>query len=110
MLCLGSSMRVAPACQIPITQTFNGGKFVIVNLQKTGNDEFAEMIIHARIQTVMIKVMEKLQIPIPMFKLDRWAEVSLDDNKLKVKGIDKMGGPYTLFKKIQANYDEKAQN
>jgi mono-ADP-ribosyltransferase sirtuin 6 len=60
MLCLGSSMRVAPANQIPINMTWNGGKYVIVNLQKTPLDEMADMVIHGRIQTVMAKVMEKL--------------------------------------------------
>ena len=98
MLCLGSSLRVAPANQIPINMTWQGGKMVIVNLQQTPLDEFADFIIHARIQTVMTKVMEKLEMPIPTFKLDRWAEVTLKDNKLSVSGIDKMGGPYTLFK------------
>lgn len=98
MLCLGSSLRVAPANQIPINMTWNGGKMVIVNLQKTPLDDFADFVIHARIQTVMTKVMEKLEMPIPTFKLDRWAEVALKNNKLRVNGIDKMGGPYTLFK------------
>ena len=65
MLCLGSSMRVAPANQIPINMTWNGGKFVVVNLQKTPIDDFAEIVIHARIQTVMTKLMEKLEMPIP---------------------------------------------
>lgn len=54
--------------------------------------------------------MQKLQMPIPQFKLDRWAEVSLNGNKIDVNGIDKCGGPFTLFKKVQATYDKDAQN
>lgn len=108
MLSLGSSLRVAPANQIPINMTWHGGKFVIVNLQKTPLDDFAEFVIHARIQTVMAKLMEKLEMPIPTFKLDRWAEVSLKNDRLQVEGIDKMGGPYTLFKEVRANYDKNA--
>lgn len=77
MLCLGSSLRVSPANQIPINMTWNGGKIVIVNLQKTPVDDFAHLIIHARIQTVMAMVMEKLKMPIPAFRLDRWAEITL---------------------------------
>ena len=49
-------------------------------------------------------------MPIPTFKLDRWAEVSLQDNKLKVNGIDKLGGHYTLFKSVKASYDKDSQN
>lgn len=79
MISLGCSLRVAPANQIPINMTSNGGKLVLVNLQKTPIDPFAEFVIHARIQTVMVKVMERLDIPIPAFKLDRWAEVELID-------------------------------
>lgn len=110
MLCLGSSLRVSPANQIPIRMNWNGGKIVIVNLQKTPIDDFAELIIHARIQTVMAKVMEKLEMPIPGFRLDRWAEVSLVNEKLSVSGVDKMGGPFTLFKNIKANFDKSKQN
>ena len=53
MVSLGSSLGVSPANQMPVNMTFNGGKFVIINLQKTPIDDFAELIIHARIQTVM---------------------------------------------------------
>ena len=88
--------------------TWNGGKLVIVNLQKTPIDSFADFIIHARIQTVMIKLMEKLEMPIPAFRLDRWADISLKDNKILVEGIDKLGGPFTLFKKVKANFDKNA--
>jgi hypothetical protein len=58
----------------------------------------------------MTRVMEKLGMPIPAFKLDRWAEIELKDNKLSVRGIDKLGGPFTLFKSIKAIYDKNAQN
>lgn len=58
----------------------------------------------------MTKVMEKLGMPIPAFKLDRWAEIELKNDKLSVQGIDKLGGPFTLFKSIKANFDKNAQN
>ena len=83
---------------------------VIVNLQKTPLDDYAHLIIHARIQTVMQKLMEKLNMPIPNFKLDRWAEVELVDNELKVNGIDLDGGPYTLFTDMTAKYEKEAIN
>jgi hypothetical protein len=49
-------------------------------------------------------------MPIPNFKLDRWAEISLVDNKIQVEGVDKMGGPYTLFKSIKASFNANNQN
>ena len=57
-----------------------GGKLVIVNLQKTSLDLKAELVIHARIQTVMTMLMEKLGRKIPAFKLERWIQVSLTED------------------------------
>ena len=37
-------------------------------------------------------------MPIPQFKLNRWAEVSLEGDEIVVNGIEQAGGPYTLFK------------
>ena len=54
MLCLGSSLRVSPANLIPVNMKMvSGGKYVIVNLQQTPLDGSADLIINARIQTVM---------------------------------------------------------
>ena len=78
MLALGSSMRVNPVNHIPIKMHYNGGKMVIVNLQKTPLDAHAEFVIHARIQTVMSKLMERLRIPIPDFKVRKYAEIRLN--------------------------------
>ena len=61
---------------------WTGGKLVIVNLQKTLLDPMANIIIHARIQTVFTKLMEKLEIPIPKFKLIKWAKVSLKNSQI----------------------------
>lgn len=110
ILCLGSSLRVQPANLIPINSKMAGGRYVIVNLQATPLDGSADLVIHARIQTVMAKLMEKLELPIPQFKLGRWAEVSLQGDNLAVSGIDKNGGPYTLFKAVKASYVKNAQN
>lgn len=64
MLSLGSSLRVTPACDIPVEMVENGGKLVIVNLQKTPLDNMAALVIHARIQNVMGLLMEKLNMKI----------------------------------------------
>lgn len=37
-VCMGSSMRIQPACHMPLKCKQNGGKIVVINLQKTGID------------------------------------------------------------------------
>jgi len=37
-----------------------GGKVVVINLQKTPCDPFAELVIHERVDKVMAMLMEKL--------------------------------------------------
>ena len=42
-IAMGSSMRVNPACMMPLTCIANGGKFVMINLQKTQVDMAAQL-------------------------------------------------------------------
>ena len=67
VLCMGSSMRVTPACDMPITCIPSGGKVVIINLQKTPADYVAALCIHERVDKVVEMVMKHLEIPIPEF-------------------------------------------
>ena len=96
-LCMGTSMRVEPACSLPLRPTASGGKMVICNLQKTIKDDMANLVIHAKCDDMIELLMKKLQIEIPKFKLQRWIEVELIDSKtpgeqdLVVKGIDSQG-------------------
>ena len=108
MLCMGSSLRVTPACDIPKDMTFLGGKMVICNLQKTPLDSYASLIIHAKCDDMIELLMKKLNMAIPQFKLQRWLKVKLDDigqgkDKMTVSGIDRNGGPFELFKSIRIN-------
>lgn len=56
-IALGSSLRVTPAADIPVETVHNGGKLVIVNLQKTPLDSMACLRINALIDDVMVQVM-----------------------------------------------------
>lgn len=56
MLSMGSSLRVTPACNMA-EPDYEGNNLVIINLQKTPMDHKATLIIHAKIDTVMEKVM-----------------------------------------------------
>lgn len=70
-------MRVSPANDMVSESKRNGGKVVIINLQKTPQDDEADFVIHGLMDVVMDLLMKKLNMQIPEFRLDRWAKVSL---------------------------------
>ena len=104
MLCMGSSMRVSPAAQMPLCKKdrCSEKKFVQVNLQKTPIDHHAALIIHAKIDDVMTLLMQKLEMPIPEFRRSYRLKVSLsgDLKTLSVMGVDANGACYTLYKAL----------
>ena len=78
MLSMGSSLRVTPACTMA-EPDYEGNNLVIINLQKTPMDYKATLVIHAKIDTVMEKVMQKLKLTPPPFTLQRFMQVALKD-------------------------------
>jgi NAD-dependent SIR2 family protein deacetylase len=64
---LGSSMRVQPANLFPSFATDNGGKLVIINLQKTLYHNRATLVIHGRMDEVMQMLMNELGVVIPEY-------------------------------------------
>lgn len=106
MLCLGSSLRVNPACEMVGETARHGGKVVIVNLQKTPYDDVAAMVVHSKIEDFMQMVMDELNIEIPKCTLKRWFNAKIEESKtgketLKVSGITEDGSPYDIFKNIK---------
>mmetsp|Transcript_10585 Transcript_10585/g.38917 ORF Transcript_10585/g.38917 Transcript_10585/m.38917 type:complete len:443 (+) Transcript_10585:219-1547(+) len=67
VLCLGTSLQIRPACYLPLRCLRNGGRLVIVNLQKTPMDRKAHLVIHAKADEVMHFIMTQLAIPVPRF-------------------------------------------
>lgn len=59
VICLGTSLRIQPAGSLPTL----ANKFAIVNLQETPYDSEACLIIRARVDEVMQKLMENLGYP-----------------------------------------------
>jgi NAD+-dependent protein deacetylase sirtuin 6 len=88
MLCLGTSLQIRPICQLPLRTQRHGGQFCLVNLQKTPKNQRAQLVIHARCDEVMEKVMAHLQRPIPtfvrrdFFMLRAWLTDSQDDDEV----------------------------
>ena len=115
MLAMGSSLRVNPAAEMALETANAGGNLVIVNLQKTPLDDAATMIIHARIDELMEKLMAELNIQIPVFRLKRFAEVTIAENDegqevLTIQGIDASHGPFDVFKEVQINGTVKSKH
>jgi NAD-dependent deacetylase len=48
LIVLGSSLQVSPANQLPLLAKRNGAKLVIVNMEPTELDEWADLVIHHR--------------------------------------------------------------
>jgi NAD-dependent SIR2 family protein deacetylase len=68
VLCLGTSMRVQPAGKLPVLTVKNGGKMVVCNLQATPNDNKAELVIRARCDLLMKRLMKELGLKFPLYK------------------------------------------
>ncbi|KAJ1441232.1 Sirtuin family [Sesbania bispinosa] len=67
VLCLGTSLQITPACNLPLKALRGGGKVVIVNLQKTPKDKKASLVIHGFVDKVIAGVMDHLNLQIPPF-------------------------------------------
>ena len=81
---------------------------MIVNLQRTPLDNYAKLIIHAKIDEMMELLMKKLNIEIPRFTLNKWADIELEETKsgreiVHVSGLDTTGRPFDLFRHVQIN-------
>ncbi|KAL7597970.1 NAD-dependent protein deacetylase SRT1 isoform X1 [Lactuca sativa] len=71
VLCLGTSLQITPACNLPLKCLRGGGKVVIVNLQKTPKDKKASLVIHGFVDKVIGGIMELLNLRIrPFVRVD----------------------------------------
>ena len=67
-LVLGSSLQIIPSCNLPLKTVRGGkGKLAIVNLQKTGKDKKADVVIHEKTDIVMAGLMRRLGLTIPEY-------------------------------------------
>jgi hypothetical protein len=106
-LVLGSSLTVSPANGIPeIPGRRNGTKLVFCNLQSTPLDELSDVRVFSKTDDLMVRVMEKLDIPIPPFILRRRLAVSFEGederkSQLMVSGVDEDGTPATFLQSVR---------
>ena len=106
-LVLGSSLTVPPANEIPETVgKRRKADLVICNLQKTDIDGFCEVRVFTEGDILMTKVMQKLGLTIPSFKLRRLLVVKIeiqeeDRYRITATGVDTDGTPQTFLQSVR---------
>jgi len=86
-ICLGTSLRVNPANELPVKTLENGGKLAIINLQKTGIDEKATVKINAEVDVVMKRVMKELGLEVRSFEEKK---MKFEERKRKREEVKEM--------------------
>lgn len=105
---------MSPANSVPeVVGRRKKAKLAICNLQKTPLDKQADLRVHTRTDDLMIRIMDKLQIPIPAFTLRRRLAVevesqSQDRHQLKVSGVDVDGTPVSFLKSVKLAHNRRA--
>ncbi|MFX1409637.1 MAG: NAD-dependent deacetylase [Promethearchaeota archaeon] len=61
MLIAGSSLTVAPICDLPLYTLREGGKLIIINDEPTILDNKAEVVIHNKIGTILPLIVEEIK-------------------------------------------------
>lgn len=95
VLCLGTSLQITPACNLPLKCLRAGGKIVIVNLQKTPKDKKASMVIRGLVDKIIAGVMDILNLWIPPFvRIDLFQTIFTQTLSLdkKICELDPQGG------------------
>ncbi|KAK4355165.1 hypothetical protein RND71_024136 [Anisodus tanguticus] len=116
VLCLGTSLQITPACNLPLKSLKGGGKIVIVNLQKTPKDKKASLLIHGLVDKVIAGVMEFLSLQIPPFiRIDLLQTLftqalSLDKKyvnwTLTVTSVHGNRAPLPFIKSVEVSFSE----
>jgi len=62
MIIVGSSLTVSPASMLPNTALQNGAKLIVVNMQQTYADNYAEVVLRDRVETVLPEITGRANI------------------------------------------------
>ncbi|KAK6947082.1 Sirtuin family [Dillenia turbinata] len=103
VLCLGTSLQITPACNLPLRSLRGGGKIVIVNLQKTPKDPKASLVIHGLVDKVIAGVMDFLNLKIPPFVRIDLLEISI------IQGLSKDRRYVNWMLRMASVHGQKAQ-
>ena len=61
MLIAGSSLEVAPICDLPLYTLREGGKLIIINDEETSLDERADVVINYKIGTILPLIVDEIK-------------------------------------------------
>ncbi|XP_063770943.1 NAD-dependent protein deacylase sirtuin-6 [Pseudophryne corroboree] len=64
---LGTSLQIKPSGNLPLLTKRKGGKLVIINLQPTKHDRYADLRIHGYVDEVITQLMQLLDLKIPVW-------------------------------------------
>ncbi|KAI5674691.1 hypothetical protein M9H77_15055 [Catharanthus roseus] len=116
VLCLGTSLQITPACNLPLKCLKGGGKIIIVNLQKTPKDKKASLVVHGLVDKVIAGVMDRLDLQIPPFvRIDLvqtilTQAVSLDKKyvnwNLRIGSVHGDKAPLPFVKSVEVSFSE----
>ncbi|KAH9220879.1 DHS-like NAD/FAD-binding domain-containing protein [Leptodontidium sp. 2 PMI_412] len=111
-LVLGSSLTVSPANEIPeVTGRRKNAKLVICNLQETPLDDLADTRVYSKTDDLMVRVMGKLNLPIPQFILRRRLVIEMETNnerhQMTISGVDEDNTPVTFLKSVKLAYSRR---
>ncbi|KAK6149414.1 hypothetical protein DH2020_016939 [Rehmannia glutinosa] len=116
ILCLGTSLQITPACNLPLKCLKGGGKIVIVNLQKTPKDKKASLVIHGRVDKVITGVMNMLNMCIPpfvridLFQIILAQALSLDKKyvnwTIRITSVHGKQAPLPFVKSVEVSFSE----
>ena len=86
---------------------------VICNLQDTHLDDKSKLRVYAKGDNLMVRVMEKLDIPIPPFMLHRRLVVEIsstgaEKHQLKLRGVDVDGTPMSFLQSVKLEGSRRA--
>ncbi|URE39960.1 Inner centromere protein, ARK binding region [Musa troglodytarum] len=116
VLCLGTSLQITPACNLPLKSIRNGGKIVIVNLQPTPKDKRASLVIHGLVDKVIAGVMNFLSLRIPPYIRIDFAQLSLSHSPkkntyvkwtLRITSIHGPRAPLAFLKSVEISFPER---
>ncbi|XP_025825070.1 NAD-dependent protein deacetylase SRT1 isoform X3 [Panicum hallii] len=137
VLCLGTSLQITPACNMPLMSIKNGGRVAIVNLQATPKDKKASLVIHGlvdkvavtlpliqgvnttqrswNVTTVIAGVMSKLNLRIPPYIRTDLVQLTLRHSlkkkcvrwTLRVTSIHGLRAPLPFIQSIEVSFPER---
>ncbi|XP_020571070.1 NAD-dependent protein deacetylase SRT1 [Phalaenopsis equestris] len=116
VLCLGTSLQITPACNLPLKSLNGGGRIIIVNLQPTPKDKKASLVIHGQVDKVIAGVMHFLNLQIPPYVRIDFVHINLKHSPrkktyvkwvLKVLSLHGSRAPLPFVKSVEVSFPER---